>query len=488
MDAATQGDKAIANFNWPDAIKHYTRALVEVPRAPSYYIKRSTAYSRLKPADGGPNCKAALGDAETALILARERGKRELILDAQMRRAVALYQLGRYGDAGYIFDIVKKKVDASRTTKGRSDEIQAAMSQVSSGGAVRNSHEQELAIWSMKIKGKLSSLEEGSERAVVAVKEFPDIIIPSDREIKKILVSQLSALTASGIIENEGVSGTCGQRSLKDDVANEPPVETGEPRMDPASSATSASEPAASVGKIRHEWYQSNDSVVLTLYAKGVQKDKVDMNLHETSISIQFPLSSGSDFAFTLDPLFAAIDPALSKVSIMSTKIEMVLHKKISGQRWSVLEASSTSEVPIGRASISGTPPVPTMAAASTPASSQGSGPVYPTSSRHGVRNWDKLAVELTSKKQNKATDSKGKSKEADQEDEGEKSDGADSVDSDYGTGDPVDAFFKKLYANADPDTRRAMVKSYYESQGTALSTNWDEVGKGKVETRPPSD
>ena len=109
MDAAAQGDKAIANSNWPDAIKYYTRALVEVPRAPSYYVKRSTAYSRLKPAEGGPNCKAALGDAETALILARERGKRELILDAQMRRAVALYQLGMYGDAGYIFDIVKKR-------------------------------------------------------------------------------------------------------------------------------------------------------------------------------------------------------------------------------------------------------------------------------------------------------------------------------------------------------------------------------------------
>ena len=51
---------------------------------------------------------------------------------------------------------------------------------------------------------------------------------------------------------------------------------------------------------------------------------------------------------------------------------------------------------------------------------------------------------------------------------------------------DPVDGFFKKLYAGADADTRRAMMKSYQESNGTALSTNWDEVGKGKVETSPP--
>lgn len=36
--------------------------------------------------------------------------------------------------------------------------------------------------------------------------------------------------------------------------------------------------------------------------------------------------------------------------------------------------------------------------------------------------------------------------------------------------------FFKKLYADADDDTRRAMVKSYQESGGTALSTNWKDV------------
>lgn len=52
--------------------------------------------------------------------------------------------------------------------------------------------------------------------------------------------------------------------------------------------------------------------------------------------------------------------------------------------------------------------------------------------------------------------------------------------------GNPDD-FFKKLFANADDDVRKAMMKSYSESGGTSLSTNWDEVKKAKVETKPPS-
>ena len=49
-----------------------------------------------------------------------------------------------------------------------------------------------------------------------------------------------------------------------------------------------------------------------------------------------------------------------------------------------------------------------------------------------------------------------------------------------------ADEFFQKLYAGADPDTRRAMMKSFIESNGTTLNTNWEDVSKGKVEPAPP--
>ena len=49
-----------------------------------------------------------------------------------------------------------------------------------------------------------------------------------------------------------------------------------------------------------------------------------------------------------------------------------------------------------------------------------------------------------------------------------------------------VNDFFQKLFADADEDTRRAMMKSYVESGGTTLSTNWEEVKKAPVEVKPP--
>jgi suppressor of G2 allele of SKP1 len=50
-----------------------------------------------------------------------------------------------------------------------------------------------------------------------------------------------------------------------------------------------------------------------------------------------------------------------------------------------------------------------------------------------------------------------------------------------------LNEFFQSLFANADDDTKKAMMKSFQESGGTALSTNWDEVKKAPVPIKPPS-
>jgi suppressor of G2 allele of SKP1 len=88
-----------------------------------------------------------------------------------------------------------------------------------------------------------------------------------------------------------------------------------------------------------------------------------------------------------------------------------------------------------------------------TPASTQ-KGPAYPTSSKSGPKDWDRIT--------------------------GDEDDGDEAQQGD------VNYFFKKLYAGADPDAQRAMMKSFTESNGTSLSTNWADVKDRTVETKPP--
>jgi suppressor of G2 allele of SKP1 len=113
--------------------------------------------------------------------------------------------------------------------------------------------------------------------------------------------------------------------------------------------------------------------------------------------------------------------------------------------------------------------------------------PEYPTSSKSGPKNWDKVAADFSKKSSNASKKSQEKSNKENQNTDSSTKDASasdddDKIDSDDESGDAVDSFFKKIYKDADPDTRRAMMKSFQESNGTALSTNWAEVGKKRVE------
>jgi suppressor of G2 allele of SKP1 len=53
---------------------------------------------------------------------------------------------------------------------------------------------------------------------------------------------------------------------------------------------------------------------------------------------------------------------------------------------------------------------------------------------------------------------------------------------------DGLDGLLQKIYKDATPETRRAMMKSFTESKGTVLSTDWSDIGNRFVEPQPPKD
>ncbi len=452
---ANLGASALERKDFAAAIKHYTSALAEFPTSPDFYIKRSVAYQRSSP----PQHNLALQDADSAVHYAYKRGKRELIATGQMRRGISLFGMKRWADAGQCFAWVR----------------------------VKNDKEPGLEMWTKKAQVALEKAGEGAEGTNVSVVEIPEP----------------SAATTN----NHGPSAparTASSGTSTIDASNSHKTKPVQGVQTPAD-------------KIRHEWYQTTDTVVVTLLAKGVPKDQATIDFHETSVSalyhaqrrvqaercnyfkitISFPMPTGSTYDFSADPLFAPIDPTSSKSSIMSTKIELVLKKSTPGHKWKSLEGSHETRAgkdqpdqkPDEALEVHEKQATSNGSSGATSSDRQSSVPSYPTSSRTGPKDWDKLAAELSKKAKGKPDDADSTKQNGSQTTEqapkaGENDDV--SIDDDDDEGDQVHGFFKKIYANADPDTRRAMMKSYQESNGTALSTNWAEVGKAKMETTPP--
>ena len=81
----------------------------------------------------------------------------------------------------------------------------------------------------------------------------------------------------------------------------------------------------------------------------------------------------------------------------------------------------------------------------------------YP-SSRHVGKDWDKVAAQISKD-------------EKDEKLEGEAA---------------LNQLFQQIYGDGSDEVRKAMNKSFVESGGTVLSTNWEEVKKSTVDCKPP--
>jgi suppressor of G2 allele of SKP1 len=163
MDAAKRGAAALDAGNCAEAIKEYTSALKQMPKAVDYFLKRSSAYQRSSP----PDLAAALKDAETGLHYAFERAKRELIGQAQLRRATIMYNMGQYGNTQYLLEFVKKFDEKNKTT----------------------------AIWESKVATKLKALPEDDESRKVTAVERPKVDLSEDKPEAKAISS--SAVTST---------------------------------------------------------------------------------------------------------------------------------------------------------------------------------------------------------------------------------------------------------------------------------------------------
>ncbi|NXV63538.1 SGT1 protein, partial [Molothrus ater] len=188
---------------------------------------------------------------------------------------------------------------------------------------------------------------------------------------------------------------------------------------------------------VMYDWYQTESQVIVTIMIKNAQKDDVSVQFLERKMNASVRLPSGEDFNLKLD-LLHSIVPEQSTFKVLSTKVEIKM-KKPEAVRWEKLEGQGDS------------PKLKQF----TPDTQH----LYPSSS-HYTRNWDKLVVEIKEEEKNEKL-------------EGDAA---------------LNKLFQQIYSDGTDEVKRAMNKSFMESGGTVLSTNWSDVGKRKVEVNPPDD
>lgn len=227
-----QALKAFNASNYVDAITLYTKALILAPNSPDYYLKRSTSYQRSNP----PRYDLALRDAEYAIILAHRRGKREIIGSAQLRRGIALFQMKQYGDAKFCFDEAAKRVSEKEKNV--------------------------LAVWEKKVEMAMEKLDEDDALREVTIAELPDVVVPDQPKEEE-----------GAKVEKKGGEGN----------EKTSPETAKTAALVPVPGPAGVTVPAS---KIRHEWYQTNTQVVVTVYAKGILEKDVTIEIAEKMVCL----------------------------------------------------------------------------------------------------------------------------------------------------------------------------------------------------------
>ncbi|KAK1853542.1 sgt1 and cs domain containing protein [Colletotrichum chrysophilum] len=435
--AASAGMAALEKRDYDLAITKLTDAL-KTSRSPLWLAARSKAHI------GKGDYARALRDADFSYAAAAARGKRDLMRDAQHRRAVAYMRLGRLADA----DACAMWVQRMAEQAGVSLSDPALRKPETDERGFSTATKQTILDYRADIERKKLALRSsyladtapaGLNAAVALRMQILGQMdkLPADDERRKVTASFAPNVSIDDFEKEEAAAATAKTDKAADTKASQEDKDEVK-----AAAAESIRKPAVQTD-VRTDFYQTNTDVMASVYVKNVPKDEFKVEYGEKELRMSH--IPGHDPWYTI-PLYGPIDPAASKHSVKSVKVEFQL-KKAAVLKWPKLKAdpsdvNTTTTTPAPAAPAKPVEPAPAPAAA----------PSYPTSSKSGAKNWDTVL--------------------ADEKDDDEDKD--------------INLFFKSLYKGATPEQQRAMMKSFTESNGTALSTDWNDVKDRTVETQPP--
>lgn len=90
--------------------------------------------------------------------------------------------------------------------------------------------------------------------------------------------------------------------------------------------------------KVTHSFYQFGADVVVTIFAKGVSQDKVDVHVSNDGSTLSAKVTTPDDSVYTQEwQLYSNVDPATTSLRITAYKLEFSMKKK-DNLDWKTLE------------------------------------------------------------------------------------------------------------------------------------------------------
>jgi len=188
---------------------------------------------------------------------------------------------------------------------------------------------------------------------------------------------------------------------------------------------------------ITRSWYQTETHVIIHVMAKNMRRQHVHVLFEEKNIVCSMKIPPFNIFYDLFLNLARPIVPQNSFIVVLKNKVEIRMEKEDSGDFWEVLDLDTKAKYAKNGQQVKSFWKIPENDEAK----------------EIDYQNWEELAAE----------------RERDIEKERLQ---------DWDADDAIHRLFQDIYSHADEEKQKAMVKSFMDSRGKSMTTNWKNANK----------
>lgn len=199
------------------------------------------------------------------------------------------------------------------------------------------------------------------------------------------------------------------------------------------------------LNRVTRNWYQTETHVIIHVMAKNMRRQHVHVLFEEKNVICSMKIPPFNIFYDLFLNLARPIVPENSVIVVLKNKVEIRMEKEDSGVFWEVLDLDTKAKYARNGEEVRTFWKIPENDDAK----------------EIEYRSWDKLAAE----------------------DEGEvEVERLENWDSDAA----AHRLFQHIYSQASEEKQKAMMKSFMDSRGTSMTTDWKKAKTGDTSTKLP--